>query len=95
MRIRIAAEANRDFADIVSYIGARDPHAAQRLIDRVFKTFRLLEENPFIGRRTGISETRQYTIPRSPYLLVYRISGETVEIITIFHASRNPDSRRA
>ena len=35
-------------------------------------------------------EIRDYLLPRFPFLIVYRIKNDTIEIITIYHAKKHP-----
>ena len=35
-------------------------------------------------------EIRDYLLPRFPFLIVYRIKNDTIEIITIHHAKKHP-----
>ncbi len=53
--------------------------------------YRKISKNPdnfsFIDSKKVI---RDYLLPRFPFLIVYRIKNETVEIITIHHAKKHP-----
>lgn len=40
--------------------------------------------------RVGFDEaTREWPVTRAPYLIVYRISGELVEILRVWHTSQD------
>lgn len=53
--------------------------------------YRKISENPthfsFIDSN---KEIRDYLLPRFPFLIVYRIKNDTIEIITIHHAKKHP-----
>ncbi len=48
---------------------------------------------PFSGRIGRIDGAREAVVPRSPYIVVYEISEQTVYILGIWHAARQwPES---
>ncbi|MCB9947255.1 MAG: type II toxin-antitoxin system RelE/ParE family toxin [Rhodospirillaceae bacterium] len=93
MRVRISSPAYRDLANISDYLGARNLDAARRVGDRISRAIHLLGRSPYIGRRSGIADTRQYPVAGLPYLIIYRLAGDIVEVLKVFHTSRNPDDR--
>lgn len=54
------------------------------------ETFDLIGSMPLIGRLSARPETRELGVSHFPLLVVYRITNDTIEILTIFHTSRNP-----
>lgn len=38
--------------------------------------------------------TREFSVPGLPYIVIYIDDGDAVEIIAVFHTSRNPASKR-
>ena len=47
-----------------------------------------LERFPQSGRPGRIEETRELVIDRTPYIVAYRIVGDTVRILRVLHGSR-------
>ncbi|WP_374200774.1 type II toxin-antitoxin system RelE/ParE family toxin [Inquilinus sp. Marseille-Q2685] len=43
---------------------------------------------PALGRPGRIAGTRELVIRRTSYILVYRLAGDTVEILRILHSAR-------
>ena len=43
---------------------------------------------PFVGVLTGIGETRWVRVPRTPYLLIYRVVAEELRILAVYHGRR-------
>jgi toxin ParE1/3/4 len=43
---------------------------------------------PDSGRIGRIDGTREAVVPRSPYIVVYQVSTETVEVLGVWHAAR-------
>ena len=51
-----------------------------------------LREFPALGRPGRVEGTRELIIAGTPYIVPYRVRGDTVEIITVLHsAQRWPD----
>jgi toxin ParE1/3/4 len=47
-----------------------------------------LVDHPHIGRPARVAGTRELIVPRTPYLLPYRVRGQTVEILRVYHGAR-------
>ncbi len=47
-----------------------------------------LAQYPFMGRYGRVEGTREFVIANTPYLVIYRVKEETVQIIRVLHASR-------
>ena len=93
MRLRISSRAYRELASTADYLNARNPHAAWHAGERIQRTLRQLQRTPYIGRESGIGDIRQFPVPRLPYLILYRVAGDTVEVVAIFHTSRDPGDK--
>ncbi len=78
---------------IGDYIAAHNPRAAARIVNDIHsKTRRLLSDNPFIGRRGEIKDTRELVIPGTPYIFAYRVGDTQIEILFVQHGARDwPD----
>jgi len=93
MRIVWTEPALRDLAGVHAYI-ARDNHsAADRQVARILTAIAGLlrfPESARPGRRAG---TRELVVGRTPYLVPYRLRGESIEILRVLHGrQRWPDT---
>lgn len=53
--------------------------------------YRKIAENPdYFSFIDSKKEIRDYLLPRFPFLIVYRIKNNSVEIITVHHAKKHP-----
>jgi plasmid stabilization system protein ParE len=93
MKRRILPRAVRDIAEIEAYIHEQSPEAAANVASRIRKAFDLITDRPEIGRPTPIPRLREWSIPGLPYVMPYRIRGEMVEILRVFHTSRQRPPR--
>jgi len=48
----------------------------------------LLPESPEMGRPGRVPGTRELVIPRTPCIVPYRLVGNTIQVLRIFHGAR-------
>lgn len=90
MKIRWLRTALRDLDDEATYIATENPEAARLVVARIFESVGLLASQPAIGRAGRVSGTRELVVPKTRYLIPYRIRADEVEILRVFHTSRKP-----
>ena len=89
MSFRVLPRARRDLESIRTYIASENPQAAQKVAAALVKSFGLLSRNPEIGRPSEAGGIREWSVPGLPYLIPYRIKDGSIEILRVFHASRD------
>jgi toxin ParE1/3/4 len=86
----IFAQADRNA--IFDYIEADSPRAAIAVDARIREQVATLTRFPQSGRPGRIEGTRELVISRTPYIAVYRITGDIVRILRVLHGARRwPD----
>jgi toxin ParE1/3/4 len=46
-----------------------------------------------MGRPGRVPGTREFVIPRTPHIVPYRLQGESIQILRVYHGARRwPDS---
>ena len=93
MRIRWLRKALRNLDEEATYIAADDPNAARLVVRRVFEAVEQLTEHPGAGRPGRVPGTRELVVRNTRYILPYRVRGDTVEILRVFHTSRRRPQR--
>lgn len=88
-RILWTDEAVGHLEAIVTYISAFNPDAARRLAERLIAAADSLAEFSERGRDAG-GGRREMTIVW-PYILRYRVEGDTVFILRIRHGARQEE----
>jgi toxin ParE1/3/4 len=82
-------EAIGDLAALRAYIEQDDPAAAQRVALHIIRNVEtLLPNNPEMGRPGRVPGTRELVIPRTPFIVPYRLVGSTIQILRVFHGAR-------
>lgn len=89
MRLRWTIAAADDLDDIAGYLQANLPHFSRSTIHRIDAAIRSLRSMPERGRPGRVEGTRELLIPGLPYLAVYRVKDEAIEILRIVHGARN------
>jgi toxin ParE1/3/4 len=88
MKLRLLADATRDLRGIFDFIEQDNPETARDVARRLMKSMQLLAQNPSLGRVSKTKAIREWSVPNLPYVVPYRVKGDTVQIIRIFHTRR-------
>jgi plasmid stabilization system protein ParE len=92
MRVRWLRKALSNLDDEATYIAVDDGAAARLVVKRVLDAVSMLAEQPGLGRPGRVPGTRELIVAKTRYIVPYRVRGEAVEILRVFHASRQlPD----
>lgn len=89
MRIRWTVPAADDLENIRNYLDRHFPHFAEATVRTIYKRAKSLKTMPNIGRPGHRSGTRELPLSPMPYIIVYSVKPETVEILHIYHASQD------
>jgi toxin ParE1/3/4 len=71
-----------------AFIARDNPVAAARMVDAIAMAVELLAQHPGLGRPGRVEGTRELVVPDTPYLVPYRVRGNAVEILRVFHGAR-------
>ena len=93
MHVKWLRRALLNIDEEASFIAADDPEAAKLVVQRIFDAVALLASQPGIGRPGRVSGTRELVVPKTRYLVPYRVRGRAIEILRVFHTSRRPPKR--
>ena len=92
MRVKWLRTALRNLAEEASFIATDDAVAARLVVERVLGAVAQLAEQPGLGRPGRVHGTRELIVSKTRYIVPYRVRGDTVEILRVFHTSRRlPD----
>ena len=83
----------RNLDDEAAYIANDNADAARLVVQRVLNAVAMLAEQPGLGRPGRIPRTRELVVLKTRYIVPYRVRGEVVEILRVFHTSRRLPSR--
>jgi len=95
LKILWLEEAVVDLEDAYEFILYDNPPAAAGEVARVLKAVEHLSDNPALGRPGRVPKTRELIVAGTPYLVIYRVKNDRLEILRVFHGARQwPPKRR-
>ena len=92
MNIRVTDDAANDLENIKARI-ARDDGAAERVVEQIRSTIRVLGELPHLGHDGTVAGTYERTVSRTPFVIVYRIDLGSKDEVIILRVPRSSQER--
>jgi len=88
MQLRWSPAAAEDLFRIIEYVRQENPDAAQRIAKTIYESAGSLKSFPNKGRTGRLEGTRELPLPPLPFVVVYRISKDIVEIANVIHGAQ-------
>ncbi len=88
MNIRWTGPAAVALKSITDYVARDNPPAAHRVAQRIKIAVSKLAEHPRLGRVGRVRDTYELIIPGIPYIVAYRVRKLEVQILSVYHTSR-------
>jgi plasmid stabilization system protein ParE len=85
--------ALRNLDEEATYIAMDDAAAAQTVVTRILAAVAQLAEQPGIGRPGRVADTRELVVLKTRFIVPYRVRGDVVSILRVFHTSRRLPKR--
>lgn len=89
MRVRWTEPAAQDLYNIVRRIRLDNPAAAREVAQILYDGCESLSNMPHRGRKGRRPLTRELVFPDLPYIVVYRIVEDVVEILHFYHGAQD------
>ena len=89
MQVRWTQPAAEDLRVIRRFIHGDSPKAARRIYQLILERCAMLADFPERGRVGLEAETRELVFAPLPYIAVYRIRGQVIEILHIWHGAQD------
>lgn len=88
--IELSDDAEIDLDNSFEFYKQDNPNVANTFFKEVDLSFKKIKENPESFPIIGLS-IRKYVLKKFPFIVYYKIDKYTIQIIAIFHTSRNPE----
>ena len=82
-------QAMRDLDDIYTYVVADRPSSAMRLRKAITSAVEGLIRFPSSGRPGRVPYTRELVVPRTPFVIPYKVEGQRLMILRVFHGAQS------
>jgi len=93
-KITISPLAHLDEFEAYKWYEHERTGLGEELLSELETAYHKIAEHPeyfsFIDQR---NELRDYLLPRFPFLIVFGIAGDTIEIITVHHTKKHPSKK--
>jgi addiction module RelE/StbE family toxin len=91
MKIVFDARAVDDLTHIHSRIVADNSSTAAGVLDSILAGIERLGLYPAIGRAGKVEGTREWVVPRLPYIVVYQLdeAADVLRVIAVFHGAQD------
>ena len=89
MRIRWTPAAAADLQGISDYLKEHHPRYRDPTMRKLYGTIRELKHWPGRGRPGREEGTREVLFPPTPYVAVYRVREQTIEVMRIYHGAQD------
>jgi len=89
VKVSVAPLAAQDLKQAYEFIASRNRVAADRVLASIVETFGLLASKIVLGREVtlqGGQKVRTWALP--PYRIYYRLRGEDLQVVRVYHLSR-------
>lgn len=88
MKVVFSPEAKQDLDEIFDYILRDAPSMAQVVLERISQRIRQLAKMPHLGRIGRVPGTRELVVPKTPFVIPYQVTGDSLEILRVYHGAR-------
>jgi addiction module RelE/StbE family toxin len=88
MQVRWSPAASQDLFRIIEYIRKENVPAAQRVAETIYENIGSLGTFPHRGRMGRVEGTRELPVPSLPFLVIYRVTQDAVEIAGVIHGAQ-------
>ena len=85
MKIVWSPRAIRHLTHLRDYIARGSEQNATFAAGRILKAVDLLQNHPEMGGPGRAVGTRELVVPDTPYIIPYRVRGNRLELIAVFH----------
>ena len=90
MEVRWSLPAVEDLERICEWIERDNPDAARRIARTIYDGCARLQNFPNMGRASlRLAGRRELVFPPLPYIVVYQVKPDIVEISRVFHGAQN------
>lgn len=93
MRVVFLSSATPDLRWFTRYYRSVFPEGGSSARKHMANAVALLSANPAAGRLIPETDRREPVIPRTPFVLIYRIGASEIEILRVWDARANPIAR--
>lgn len=89
MRIIWSRRAIQNLIALRAFIERESGPKAAVVAGRILEALEFLRQQPQMGRPGRVLGTRELVVPNTPFIVPYRVRGQRLELLAIFHGRQN------
>ncbi len=93
MRVEWLETALKNLEDEATYIALENPRAADEFSAAIFDSVEKITLFPSMGREGRVKNTREWAVPNWSYLIPYRVQGDRLQVLGVFHTRQRPRAK--
>lgn len=93
MKVVWSRRAIRHLVALREHIAKDSEQNAALVAQRILHSVALLQTQPGMGRPGRVAGTRELVVSNTPYVIPYRVRGEQLELVAVFHGHQKWPSR--
>lgn len=88
MSIRWLPQAQSNRLEQLEFIAQDNPLAAINQDEEIERQINMLLAHPQMGRPGRVAGTRELVISSTPFVVIYRLQGQSIEVLRLLHSAQ-------
>ena len=88
MSIRWLPQAQSNRLEQLEFIAQDNPLAAINQDEEIERQINMLLAHPKMGRPGRVAGTRELVISSTPFVVIYRLQGQGIEVLRLLHSAQ-------
>ncbi len=88
-RVRWRAKALADLQGFHDWLKTIENAKPKRTIARIRAAARSMQRLGDIGRPSKIEGVREFSVRNAPYVIVYRVDDDVIDILAVYHSAQD------
>lgn len=88
-KVKISVRAQKDLTESYEWYEEQSIGLGDRFSKIIYRDINVITKDPFVYKKVK-RNLREFVVDEFPYLIIYEYDDGIVNIIRIFHTSRNP-----
>jgi len=81
-----SSDAENDLAEIISFVGERNPLAAEKLWNMLHDSVLPLSDHPYLYRKSEHVPGTREIVAHPNYVVVYQVKADVIDVLRVLHS---------
>ncbi len=77
-----------DLSEINAWIAQEQPSTALLVSLRILDSVESVADHPLLGRTGRVAGTREFAVPKTPFVVFYSVEGDTLRVLRVLRGRR-------